>query len=452
MPVCSLVQVMLTCCPSSRVGYWSDGASQANSPLGPSTTPSRACSRRLARSVGRGDVADDLGELGGLRPHRPMAGRQVDPGDVAQLGDPCEEWPLGVLARVALVLLGAEAGADHRRGDVVARIVGELGSLANQRARHRHGAITEPLHLLLAEPIEVLLGLDLLPDHRLLDASEVGIERALARGSVDVDDRRDVIGAPVAGGVAAEAGRAVEDEHDRRVRGAHGIADGIHMVGERDLGPVGIGRFETGQGQRGDIVSLAPQDGGDLVPRPGTQPEAGYQDDRRARHGLSPSVRWTCGVHRSRVGAEDDIRCHEPALPSCPTNHNRSSQMQADDVRSLFAYDRWATSRVLDALAGVSAEDWSRTGSVGDRGLGEILVHHLAASQRWRVGFETRGERDLPRAEDEPLPTIDELRRRWDEEWLAVDAWLRTLTDEFVAYRYDGVPVWQMLVHVVNHG
>src|SRR5574338_86413 len=163
MPVCSLVQVMLTCCPSSRVGYWSDGASQANSPLGPSTTPSRACSRRLARSVGRGDVADDLGELGGLRPHRPMAGRQVDPGDVAQLGDPCEEWPLGVLARVALVLLGAEAGADHRRGDVVARIVGELGSLANQRARHRHGAITEPLHLLLAEPIEVLLGLDLLP-------------------------------------------------------------------------------------------------------------------------------------------------------------------------------------------------------------------------------------------------------------------------------------------------
>ena len=33
-----------------------------------------------------------------------------------------------------------------------------------------------------------------------------------------------------------------------------------------------------------------------------------------------------------------------------------------------------------------------------------------------------------------------------------VDAWLPTLTDAFVAYRYDGVPVWQMLVHVVNHG
>lgn len=126
--------------------------------------------------------------------------------------------------------------------------------------------------------------------------------------------------------------------------------------------------------------------------------------------------------------------------------------MQADHIRSLFAYDRWATKRVLDALDGVSADDWSQTGSVGDRGLGEILVHHLAASQRWRVGFETQGERDLPRAEDEPLPTIDELRQRWEDEWRAVDAWLPTITDEFVAYRYDGVPVWQMLVHVVNHG
>ena len=26
------------------------------------------------------------------------------------------------------------------------------------------------------------------------------------------------------------------------------------------------------------------------------------------------------------------------------------------------------------------------------------------------------------------------------------------MTDGFVAYVYGGVPVWQMLVHVVNHG
>jgi uncharacterized damage-inducible protein DinB len=29
---------------------------------------------------------------------------------------------------------------------------------------------------------------------------------------------------------------------------------------------------------------------------------------------------------------------------------------------------------------------------------------------------------------------------------------ITTNTDGFVAYVYEGVPVWQMLVHVVNHG
>ena len=32
------------------------------------------------------------------------------------------------------------------------------------------------------------------------------------------------------------------------------------------------------------------------------------------------------------------------------------------------------------------------------------------------------------------------------------DAWLPTLTDDFVAYVHEGVPIWLMLVHVVNHG
>jgi uncharacterized damage-inducible protein DinB len=50
------------------------------------------------------------------------------------------------------------------------------------------------------------------------------------------------------------------------------------------------------------------------------------------------------------------------------------------------------------------------------------------------------------------LPTIEELRERWEVEWAAVDAWLPTLTDDFVAYVHEGVPVGMMLVHVVNHG
>ncbi|MDP8904392.1 MAG: DinB family protein [Chloroflexota bacterium] len=124
--------------------------------------------------------------------------------------------------------------------------------------------------------------------------------------------------------------------------------------------------------------------------------------------------------------------------------------MQVDEVRWLFAYDRWATRRVLSVLDGVEPALWNRPNAVGDRSLGDTLVHHLGASQRWRHGFQDTGESPVP--EREPLPTIDELRKRWEAEWAAVDAWLPTLTDTFVRHVDDGVPVWQMLVHVVNHG
>lgn len=126
--------------------------------------------------------------------------------------------------------------------------------------------------------------------------------------------------------------------------------------------------------------------------------------------------------------------------------------MQADEIRSLFAYDRWATRRVLAVLYGLDSAVWSRSHDVGDRGLGGILVHHLGASQRWRIGLETQGADEGPEPELEPLPTIDELRERWQAEWAAVDAWLPNLTDGLVQYVHEGVPVWLMLVHVVNHG
>ncbi|MEO8511220.1 MAG: DinB family protein [Chloroflexota bacterium] len=126
--------------------------------------------------------------------------------------------------------------------------------------------------------------------------------------------------------------------------------------------------------------------------------------------------------------------------------------MQADQIRWLFAYDRWATRRVLNVLDGLDSNVWEQPNVIGERGLGGVLVHHLGASQRWRMGLASRGEDEGPRPEDEPLPTADELRQRWDAEWTAVDAWLPSLTDEFVAHVFDDVPVWQMLVHVVNHG
>ena len=124
--------------------------------------------------------------------------------------------------------------------------------------------------------------------------------------------------------------------------------------------------------------------------------------------------------------------------------------MNVDDIRYLFDYDRWATTRVLDALDGVPDDVWSRTDVIGEMGLGGILVHHLGATQRWRHGIQRTGEQPAP--EEEPLLSIAELRTRWASEREAYDAWLPTISQGLLDYVHEGVAVWRMLAHVVNHG
>jgi uncharacterized damage-inducible protein DinB len=127
--------------------------------------------------------------------------------------------------------------------------------------------------------------------------------------------------------------------------------------------------------------------------------------------------------------------------------------MRPDDIRYLFGYDRWATRRILAVIDGVPEAAWGATGVVGDRGLGAILVHQLGAHQRWRFGLlQDEASAAAARPEREPLPSPDELARRWATEWEAMDTFLAGLSDEFLAYAHDGVPLWQMLAHLANHG
>ena len=44
------------------------------------------------------------------------------------------------------------------------------------------------------------------------------------------------------------------------------------------------------------------------------------------------------------------------------------------------------------------------------------------------------------------------LAEWWAAEWVALDAWLTSLEDAWLDMTEDGIPFWQMLAHVVNHG
>jgi uncharacterized damage-inducible protein DinB len=120
------------------------------------------------------------------------------------------------------------------------------------------------------------------------------------------------------------------------------------------------------------------------------------------------------------------------------------------DIRFLYGYDRWATRRILAAADGVDEVTWSAPNAIGDRGLGGILVHHLGAHQRWRHGLS--GSDEEPRPEREPLPAPPDLAAMWEAEWVATDAWLEAMGQAWLDSTDEGIPSWQMLAHVVNHG
>ena len=124
--------------------------------------------------------------------------------------------------------------------------------------------------------------------------------------------------------------------------------------------------------------------------------------------------------------------------------------MRADDVRFLFAYDRWATRKILERAEGIDEETWSKSNVIGERGLGGILIHALGAHQRWRNDWQRTGQRPRPEAED--LPSPSELAALWEREWRAMDAYLATLNSGNLLGLIDGIPAWQMHVHLLNHG
>jgi hypothetical protein len=80
----------------------------------------------------------------------------------------------------------------------------------------------------------------------------------------------------------------------------------------------------------------------------------------------------------------------------------------------------------------------------------EELVATLGAHQSRRHGLS--GSEEQPRPEHEPLPTVAALAAAWEAERTALDAWLASVDDGWLATTDEGVQMWQMLAHVVNHG
>jgi uncharacterized damage-inducible protein DinB len=125
----------------------------------------------------------------------------------------------------------------------------------------------------------------------------------------------------------------------------------------------------------------------------------------------------------------------------------------------LFDYSYWATDRLCDVLAELTADEFTRhvAGSYGS--IRNTMVHMLSAEWGWleRCGGAERG----PALNARDYPTVTSLFDRWRYVETCVREFLSTLQDEDLSRVMefnlgDGVrysmPLGQLLHHAAIHG
>jgi len=134
--------------------------------------------------------------------------------------------------------------------------------------------------------------------------------------------------------------------------------------------------------------------------------------------------------------------------------------MHVDQIKLLYNYNYWANARILQAAAGVSNVQFTAPSRLSHGGLRGTLVHTLGAEWIWRKRcHEGVSPTALPAVDE--FATLADLQARWQTEETAMRSFLESLNDSdltgVVKYRStSGRPqehvLWQILVHLVNHG
>lgn len=130
--------------------------------------------------------------------------------------------------------------------------------------------------------------------------------------------------------------------------------------------------------------------------------------------------------------------------------------MRITEMDVLFAYNWWATGRVLNAAAGMADAEFVRTD------IAPVPFSSLRATMVHTLDLERRARHRLARnANVEPLDehsyhSVDQLARACRAEATAMKDYLIGLEDEHMESviainESERYPYWQYLLHVLNH-
>lgn len=126
--------------------------------------------------------------------------------------------------------------------------------------------------------------------------------------------------------------------------------------------------------------------------------------------------------------------------------------MNADGFRQLYAYHFALNRKVWDEyIMPLSDAAFVQDIAYSQGSIRNHMVHMLGADQRWFAGLSGQDVPDFP----EPAAYADRtsVRAAWDTVEQMMRDYLAALKDEHLPRLFtQGLSVWQVLFHVLNHG
>lgn len=132
--------------------------------------------------------------------------------------------------------------------------------------------------------------------------------------------------------------------------------------------------------------------------------------------------------------------------------------MDVQAIRTLYEYREWATNRILDQAALVSQEQFANA-KLGYANLHITLTHLLGSEMVWLLRWQGQSPRTTASPAD--FATFDMVRSFWEASSKQMREFVATLDDtalqqtiSYTTMAGDAYaqPLWQLMLHLVNHG
>lgn len=132
-------------------------------------------------------------------------------------------------------------------------------------------------------------------------------------------------------------------------------------------------------------------------------------------------------------------------------------------ITYFYAYNSWATERVLASCEQLSTDEYNAPGCSGNGSIGETLSHLILVQQGWVAWFA--GNMEMREAVSimtkEKLVTLEEARNRWASVDAQTNQFVLSQTDDSLNAirtftrmngKEEAHPLWKLMMHTANHG